>query len=178
MAQQAQRAYQRDGGKIPRFHSTRYQAGTWSCSRRVVSKVEVSDQGVHTRFVVTDLEQAQAKVLYQQISCARGHMETKIKDHKLSLKSERTSWHHFEANQFRWLGHAAAYVLLDTLRREVCKTTSWACATMDTIQLRLCTLGARVQACTERIMIALPASCPVAAVLRRSLTLFARLRLT
>ena len=111
------------GGKVTRFHSTRYQAGTWSRSRRVVIKVEVSDQGVNTRFVVTDMEQARTKVLYQQIYCARGQAENEIKDHKLYLKSDRTSCHRFEANQFRLFLHSAAYVLLDTLRREVLKTT-------------------------------------------------------
>ena len=55
---QAQRAYGRDGGTITRVHSTSYQAGTWSRSRRVVIKVAVSDQGVTTRFVVTDMEHA------------------------------------------------------------------------------------------------------------------------
>src|SRR5215475_15161863 len=30
VVEQAKRAYERDGGKITRFHSTRYQAGTWS----------------------------------------------------------------------------------------------------------------------------------------------------
>jgi hypothetical protein len=54
VVEQAKRAYARAGGKITRFHSTCYQAGTWSRSRRVVIKVEVSDQGVNTRFVVTD----------------------------------------------------------------------------------------------------------------------------
>ena len=83
VVEQAKRAYERDGGKITRFHSTRYQAGTWSRSRRVVIKVEVSDQGVNTRFVVTDMEQARTKVLYQQIYCARGQAENEIKDHKL-----------------------------------------------------------------------------------------------
>jgi hypothetical protein len=73
--EQAKRAYERDGGKITRFHSTRYQAGTWPHPRRVVIKVEVSAQGVNTRFVVSDLEQTGAKVLYRQIYCARGQME-------------------------------------------------------------------------------------------------------
>jgi Transposase DDE domain group 1 len=58
VVEQAKRAYECDGGKITRFHSTRYQAGTWSRSRRVVIKVEVSAPGVNTRFVVTDMEQA------------------------------------------------------------------------------------------------------------------------
>lgn len=178
VVEQAQRAYERDRVKMTRFHSTRYQAGTWSCPRRVVIKVEVSNQGVNTRFVVTDLQQTPAKMLYRQIYCARGQMENNIKDHKLSLKSDRTSCHRFEANQCRLLLHSAAYVLLDTLRREVFKSTSWACATMETIQLRLFKLGARVQECTERITISLPSSCPVAPVLRRSLTFLACLRLT
>jgi len=176
VVEQAKRVYACDGGKITRFHSTRYQAATWARSRRVVIKVEVSDQGVNTRFVVTDLEQARAKVLYRQIYCARGQAENEIKDHKLYLKSDRTSCHRFTANQFRLLLHSAAYVLVETLRREVLRTTQWASATMETIQLRLFKLGARVQEGKERIKISLPASCPVALVLRRSLTLLAYVR--
>jgi hypothetical protein len=174
---QAKRAYERDGGKITRFHSTRYQAGTWSRSRRVVIKVEVSDQGVNTRFVVTDMEEARTKGLYQHIYCGRGQAENEIKAHKRSRKSDRTAWHRFEANQFRVFLHSAAYVLLDTLRREVFKTAPWACATMETIQLHVLKLGARVQELTDRIKISLPSSCPVALLVRRSLTLLACVRL-
>ena len=176
--EQAKRAYGRAGGKVTRFHSTRYQAATWACSRRVVSKVEVADQGVHTRFVVTDLEQARAKILSRHIDCACGHAATEIKDHKRYLKSDRTSCHRFEAKQFRLFLHAAAYVLLDTLRRELFKGTPWATATMETMQLRVLKLGARVQEFTERITLSLPSSCPVAPVLRRSLTLLSCVRLT
>ncbi len=178
VVEQAKRAYERDGGKVTRFHTTRSQAGTWSRPRRVGIKVEVSEQGVTTRFVVTDLEQTRAKVLYRQIYCARGQMENDIKNHKRYLKSDRTSCHRFEANQFRVFLHSAAYVLLDTLRREVLKGASWARATMETIQLRLLKLGARVQEFTDRIKISLPSSCPVAPVLRRSLTFLACVRLT
>ena len=115
---QAQRAYGRDGGTITRVHSTS-QAGTWSRSRRVVIKVAVSDQGVTTRFVVTDMEHARTQVVYRHLSCARGQMENEMKDHQLSLTSDRTSCHRFEANQWRLLLHSAAYVFLDTRRREV-----------------------------------------------------------
>ena len=58
------------------------------------------------------------------------------------------------------------------------KTTPWASATMETIQLRLLKLGARVQECEDRITISFPSSCPVAPILRRSLTLLACVRLT
>ena len=177
VVEQAKRASERDGGKITRFHSTRYQAGPWSRSRRVVIKVEVSDQGVNTRFVVTDMEDARTKGLYQHIYCARGPTENEIKAHKRSLKSDRTSCHRFEANQVRVFLHSAAYVLLATLRREVFKTAPWACATMETIQLHVLKLGARVQELTDRLKIALPASCPVAPLVRRGLTLLACVRL-
>ena len=151
--EQATRAYARWGRKVTRFHSTPSQAQTWSRPRRVVIQVDVSEQGVNTRFVVTDMEQARTKVLYQKIYCARGQAENEIKDHKLYLKSDRTSCHRFEANQFRVLLHAAAYVLLETLRREVLRTTQGASATMETIQLRLLKLGARVQECKDQIKI-------------------------
>ena len=95
-------------------------------------------------------------------------MRIREKDHTLP----------FEANQFRVLLHAAAYMLLETLRREVLRTTQWASATMETIQLRLLKLGARVQEFKERITISLPSSCPVAPVLRRSLALLTAVRLT
>jgi hypothetical protein len=93
------------------------------------------------------------------------------------VKSDRPSWHRFEAKQFRLLLPSAAYVFLDTLRREVFKTTPWASATMETIQLRVLKLGARVPEFTARIKISLPSSCPVAPVLRRRWTFFACVRL-
>jgi hypothetical protein len=105
-------------------------------------------------------------------------MENEIKDHKLYLKSDRTSCHRFAANQMRLFLHSAAYMLLDSLRREVLRTTPWACATMETIQLRLLKLGARVQEFKDCITIALPSSCPVAPVLKRCITLLGWVRLT
>jgi len=71
VVEQAKRADVSSGRQVTRFHSTRYQAQTWSRSRRVVIKVEVREQGVNTRFVVTDREQARTQVLYQHLYCAR-----------------------------------------------------------------------------------------------------------
>ena len=52
--------------------------------------------------------------------------------------------HRFEAKQARWFLHAAAYRLRETLRRDVCRATPWARATMATIPWRFLKLGARV----------------------------------
>lgn len=119
VVEQAKRASARWGRKATRLHSTRSQAGTWSRSRRVVITVEGSAHGVNTRCVVTDMAQARTQVLYRHLSCARGHRENASTDHKLSLQSDRTSCHRFEANQVRVFLHSAASMLLDTLRRAV-----------------------------------------------------------
>jgi Transposase DDE domain group 1 len=177
VVEQAKRAYAYRGRKVTRFHSTRYQAQPWSRSRRVVIKVEVTEQGVNPRFVVTDREHARPQVLSQHIYCARGQAENESTEHKRYLKSDRTACHRFAAKQFRWFLPSAASVLLETLRREVLRTTQWSSATMETLQLRLCKLGARVPECKEQIQISLPASCPVAPVLRRTLTSLACVRL-
>ena len=104
---------------MTRLHSTSYQAGTWSRQRRVVIKVEVSQKGVNIRCVVPDMEQARTKVFYQHIYCAGGEAENDSKEHKTYVQSDRTSCHRCAANQVRLVLHAAAYVLLETLRREV-----------------------------------------------------------
>jgi Transposase DDE domain group 1 len=130
----APRAYAARGPKGTRCHSTRSQAGTWSRSRRVVSKVEVSDQGVNPRVVVTALEQARTKVRYQHIDGARGQAENDSKEHKQDGQSERTSCQRCEANQWRVVLQAAAAMLRETLRREVVRSTQGASATMETIQ--------------------------------------------
>jgi Transposase DDE domain group 1 len=173
VVEQAKRAAVYRGRKVPRFHSPRSQAQPWARSRRVVIKVEGSEQGVNPRLVVTDMEQARTHVLSQHLYCTRGQAENAIKAHQLSLKSDRPACHRFEAKQFRLVLPSAASVLLETWRREVFRTTQWASATMETSQWRLLKLGARVQECKDRITISFPSSCPVAPVLRRSLTLLA-----
>jgi hypothetical protein len=58
----------------------------------VVIKVEVSDQGVTTRFVVTDMEDARTKGLYQHIYCARGKAENESKDHLTMFMTDFNSY--------------------------------------------------------------------------------------
>ena len=164
--------------KVTRFHSDRYQARTWVRSRRVVIKVEVSAKGVNVRFVVTDLEDVGAQMLYRKIYCARGKAELFIKDHKTYLKSDRTSCHRFEANQFRLFLHSAAYVLYDTLRREILGNTALSKATIESLRLKLIKVGARVEELKTRIKVILPSSCPMEPILRQSFEMLALLRPT
>ena len=97
--------------KVRRYGEFRYAAGTWAIERRVIARIEASDQGSDTRFIVTNLEGA-PRWLYKDVYCARGQAENLIKAHKRHLASDRTSCTKAAANQFRLVLHTAAYWLL------------------------------------------------------------------
>ena len=69
-----------------------------------------------TRFIVTNIAGGRAKHLYEKVYCARGRMENVFKEHKLYLKSDRTSCQRWETNQFRLILHTAAYWLMLRVR--------------------------------------------------------------
>jgi hypothetical protein len=92
--------------------------GGWSRARRVVAKAEHIDGKENPRFVVTSLggERWPAKALYEDIYCARGDMENRIKE-QFSLLADRVSTETMRANQLRLYLSAMAYVLVSGLRR-------------------------------------------------------------
>jgi hypothetical protein len=65
----------------------------------------------------------------------------------------------FWANQFRLLLHAAAYWLLDTLRRWLCRQ-GYPPLQLDTLRLRLLKIGGRVRELTQQIRLHLASSHP------------------
>ena len=81
-----------------------------------IARVEATARGTDVRFVVTNLP-GRAKLFYEKVYCARGRMENMIKEHKLYTKSDRTSCHRWEANQFRLFLHTGAYWPLHQLRQ-------------------------------------------------------------
>ena len=139
------------------FGEFRYAAASWPTSQRVIVKAERMRQGENPRFVVTttDLE---PQALYR-FYCQRGDPENRIKELKLDLKGDRLSCHRFWANQFRLLLHAAAYVLLQAMRRRLAGT-ELACAQAVTLQLRLLKVGARVVESVRRVRVSLPSAYP------------------
>jgi hypothetical protein len=147
---QAEAAFQADPQKQRVFQWIDYAAGTWDQSRRVIAKAEFSAQGKNPRFVVTSLE-GDAQMLYDEIYCARGEMENRIKEQQLGLFSDRTSCHAWWANQFRVILSAAAYVLMETIRRVGLGATDLARAQVVTIRLKLLKIGAVILRNTRRI---------------------------
>ena len=135
---------------------------SWSCERRVVGKAEHLAKGSNPRFVVTSLsaEKLDARTLYEDVYCARGEMENRIKEQQLCLFADRTSCATMRANQLRlWLS-SVAYTLLAALRQFGLQGTEMAQARCDTIRLKLLKLGALVRTTVRRVWISLSESCP------------------
>ena len=120
---------------------------SWSRLRRVIAKAEWTRGAANPRFVVTSLcpEAAAPQRLYEEIYCARGDMENRIKECQLDLFADRTSAATMRANQLRLWFASIAYVLLCALRRLALQQTQFAKATCGTIRLRLLKIGALVR---------------------------------
>jgi len=145
--------------KLRRFFQVAYQAKSWSRERKVIARVEATSKGCDIRFVVTNLP-GRAKVLYEKVYCARGRMENMIKDHKTYTRSDRTSCHRWEANQFRLFLHTGAYWLLHRLRQAVPRKSLWCKATFETLRRAILKVAVRIDELKSRIKIALPSSYP------------------
>lgn len=172
----AEKEYKRTGRPVKRYHCFSYKAGEWKNAQRVIVKVEVSEKGINIRYVVTDMRQANARKLYEDVYCGRGGMELRIKEHKTYLSSDRMSCTTFAANQFRLFLHSAAYVILHNLQTEVLGGTEYAKSTFKTLREKIIKVAAYVKELKTRIRIELPASCPQIAIFSRCFLLFEALR--
>lgn len=173
----AEREFIQYGKFVKRYHSFLYQAGSWAKPQKVVVKVEVSGMGTNIRYIVTDLIEFRAKALYEKAYCARGAMELRIKEHKLYLRSDRSSCNSFKANQFRLFLHSIAYVLLYALQKEVLKGTEFANASFKTIQNKIIKTAAWVKELKTKIKIELPRCCPTKAIQSNCLEIFSIMRI-
>ena len=135
---------------------------SWSRRRRVVGKAEHTQGEANPRFVVTSLSRARAdaRALYEDLYCARGEMENRIKECQLDLFADRTSTATLQANQLRLWFASMAYVLLDALRRLGLQATKLANATCGSIRLKLLKIGALVRISVRRVRIAMASAHP------------------
>jgi hypothetical protein len=148
------------------FGEFRYAALTWDRKRRVLAKAEHTDQGSNPRYVVTNLEDDPQK-LYDDVYCARGEMENRIKEQQLDLFADRTSCTKWWANQFRLLLSSLAYLLLEAIRRLGLKGTELARAQCGTLRLKLLKIGAVIRRNSRRVYFHLSSACPYQALFFR-----------
>jgi hypothetical protein len=160
---EARQEFQRTGEAARCFAEFEYRTHkSWSRARRVIAKAEHLDGGANPRFVVTSfpVERLAAKPLYEDLYCARGEMENRIKEQQLCLFADRTSCQAMRANQLRlWLS-SVAYVLMRALREHGLRDTPLATARCDTIRLKLLKIGAVVRVTVRRVWFSLAESYP------------------
>jgi hypothetical protein len=162
---QAKAMAEQTGGPARRFKDFQWSTlDSWSCRRRVIAKAEWTRDEANPRFIVTSLKRSEAgaRQLYEDIYCARGDMENRIKECQLDLYADRTSAATMRANQLRLLFASMAYVLICALRRIGLAETIFADATCGTIRLKLLKIGALVRISVRRIRIAMASACPAA----------------
>jgi hypothetical protein len=159
------------GGPARRFADLAWRTrDSWRRARRVVAKAEHLPQGANPRFIVTSLpaDQIAAGPLYEDVYCARGEVENRIKEQQLDLFADRTSAATMRANQLRLWFASFAYVLLEALRRIALRHTQFATATCGTIRLKLLKIGALVRISVRRIKVAMSSACPYQAEYRQA----------
>lgn len=145
------------------FHEFSYATReSWSRSRRVIAKAEHLDKGANPRFVVTSLpaEQTGAQAVYEDLYCARGDMENRIKEQQLCLFADRTSCKSMRANEMRlWLS-SMGYVLMTALQRLGLQGTQLAKAQCDSVRLKLLKIGAKVKVTVRHVWFSLAEGYP------------------
>ena len=159
----AEAEFQATGEPARRFKDFTYRTReSWSRARRVVGKAEHLAKGTNARFVVTSLskEQYDGRSLYEDLYCARGEMENRIKEQQLMLFADRTSADDMRANQIRLYFSSIAYVLLSAMRRIGLADTSFERAQCSTIRLKLLKIGGLVRITVRKVWISFSQSYP------------------
>jgi hypothetical protein len=154
---EAKEGYEAQGEKVRLFSEDLYGARSWEKRRRVVYKAEAMEKGTNTRFIVSTRTD-EPQTLYEWY-VRRGESENWIKDFKVHLKADRLSCHRFVANQFRLLLAAAAYWLLDTLRRKLVAGGARRMQ-LDTLRLTLIKIGGRVRELLMKVRLHLASGHP------------------
>lgn len=157
--EEAKTAYERTMEKQRLFTEFLYSAKSWEEERRIIVKAEHTSKGENPRFIVTNLSD-DPQFLYEELYCARGNMENRIKEQQLDLFADRTSCHHWWPNQFRLLLSSCAYVLVLGIRRIGLENTELEKAQCGTIRLKLFKIGAVIIRNTRRVRFLLSSACP------------------
>ncbi len=143
------------------YQTKKTKKGGWDRARRVVAKAEHLDGKENPRFVVTSLtsQEWEAQPLYEELYCARGDMENRIKE-QFSLFADRVSTETMRANQLRLYLSAMAYVLMSGLRRLGLKATELATAQVSTIRTKLLKIGAQIRVTVRKVWVSMASSYP------------------
>jgi len=155
----AEELFNETGKKQRLFDDLNYAAESWKYERRIIAKAEHSARGKNPRFIVTSLT-GKAQMIYEEIYCARGEAENRIKAQQLDLFADRTSCTNWIPNQIRLLLSGLAYTLIEAIRRLGLQNTELSTASCGTIRLKLFKIGAVLLKNTRRVQMLLSSAYP------------------
>lgn len=167
--EEAMRMY-REFGKASRIFS-RFSYKTrssWIRHRDVIAKAEYLEKGSNPRFIVTNISGEEEKVLYEDLYCARGDMENRIKEQQLDLFASRTSTGWMSSNQLRLWFSAFAYIFFLLLKRFIPVDAHHRKSLPATLRLRLLKVAAAVRISCRNVWVSLPESFPYWDIWRRT----------
>ena len=143
------------------YQTKKTKKGGWDHQRRVAAKAEHIDGKENPRFVVTSMsaEQWTGQALYEELYCARGDMENRIKE-QFRLFADRVSAETIRANQMRLYLSTMAYILVSGLRRLGLKATELAQAQVSTIRAKLLKIGAQIRVTVRKVWVSMASSYP------------------
>lgn len=159
---------------IRRYSELRYRTlDSWNCERRVIGKAAITRGKVNSRYIVTDLtgeeewiagdkKYLSGQSLYEDIYCARGDMENRIKEQQMDMFADRTSTAYLASNQLRLYFSTFAYMLVRDLRADALVGTRYARASVGQIRLHLFKIAAQLTVSVRRVYIRLASACPSA----------------
>lgn len=152
----ARREHREQQQTVKLYGETRYAARSWKkIKRRVIYKAEVvrhedREPRDNVRYVVTNMKQSPRFVYKEYVK--RGDSENRIKELKAGLKIDRTSCASFNANQFRVLIAAAAFVFFQELQLRACRTSA-ATWQVSRIQLHLFKIAGKLVGSVRRLVL-------------------------
>lgn len=163
MTKRAEHRFKQTDEPVRWFDDFEYETvDSWSKKRRIVAKVEYTDQGPNPRYVVTSLSKDHLcpKAIYEQIYCMRGEAENRIKEVQIPLFASRMSTQAMASNQLRFYFSSIAYLFVCWLRRLGLKDTSWERKQAGTLRMRLLKIGAQIKVTTRRVWFRMASSYP------------------
>jgi hypothetical protein len=167
--------YRQTGQAARIFKEFSSQTGaSWARARRVVAQAEHLEKGAHPRLVVTSLPSQEwaAQALYEELYCARGEMENRIKEQRM-LFADRTRTAYLRSNQIRLYFSSVSYSLMQALRRLGLQGTDWAQAQCTTLRLKLLKMGALIRITVRKVWVSMAEGYPYAERFRQ---VYARLQ--
>jgi hypothetical protein len=136
------------------YAETTYRAGSWDRDRRVIARIEATEQGLDSRYVVTNLDIGSAEWVYDSLYCARAGREP---DQRPSLPPTAPVAARRSPTRSAWSSTPPPIGSSSPSRRHSEATT---------IRLRLLKIAARLIETAGRVRLAFAAACPEADLFR------------